>query len=422
MKPLAHIALISLAFLACSNGARDDYDHFRARSEGRRNQDAGALAESSVQDLNGRWLLHALMAGIHLGLIVDLEAQSPVEGEVPTAYTARIWYWKQDVPVVACSTDAPCLDNKTCNRFGTCESPPLVTTEVTVDETGGFDIVANPLSLPAELLRLADPILADVTLRSVTASADNWCGNALGSVTSPITLDLKGTTFSSFRHVPQDWVCKVGGAAGTPCATDAERADLKNYEYVAFDLPLRCEAKPGDPVPDAGVVDAGTDGGPVGPQRPESPDLSAFMSVPRDITGNWIFQARVNGAIPLQLWLTLFYTPAPDGTASLDGALRSVMAEPGTPALATFTTVVDAEGRFEVWLPGLSIATDLATVQADILLAGVTLADALCGRAAGAVNQPPLGALNAATTFYAVPWDPNTDAPEGLPAACPAPE
>ena len=406
--------MISWLFLACSNPARDDYDHFRSRTEGRRNQDAGALSESSVQDLTGRWLLHALMAGIHLGLIIDLEPKDTPEGELPRAYTTRVWYWKQDVPVVACDAANPCADGRTCNRFGACESPPLVITDSTVSDEGAFAIVAQPLSLPAEVLRLADPILADVTLNSVTASADVFCGVAVGSVTSPITLDLQGTTYSSFRHTPNDWRCRVGDR---DCATEAESADLKNYEHNYLDRPLRCEARPGEeppPVEDMGVPEP--DGG---PQRPESPDLSAVQSMARDISGHWIFQARVNGAIPLQLWLTMFYTPAPDGTASLDGALRSVMAPPGQPALATFSTVVDAEGRFEVWLPGLSIATDITTVEADILLAGATLADALCGRAAGAVNQPPLGALNEATTFYAVPWEPGTELPTGLPAACP---
>jgi len=409
-----------LALAACTDQPQLDYDHFRDRTAGRRDVDAGAAVAGSRQDLTGRWLLHALLqGGIDLGLIVTLEPQGELaEGEVPSVYAARIWYWKQDVPLRACDTATPCDSGRLCNDFGTCESPPLVVTTATVTEDGTFDLVADPLDLPADVLRTADPVQARVIMHAVIADADQWCGAAEGSVVSPLTLNLAGSSFAAFRHRPQEWVCQVPveGADPRACTGDTELENFKNYEALYKALPFRCAPRPGepDPVPDMGVAPDG------GPQRPESPDLSGVASAPRDITGNWIFQAKVNGVIPLQLWLSMFYTAGPDGTANLDGALRSVMAEPGTPALATFTTVVDADGRFEVWLPGLTVVTDLATVQADILLAGATLPEALCGFAAGQVNQPPLGALTAATTFYAAPWDPNTDPPMGLPSACPA--
>ncbi|MEZ4471946.1 MAG: hypothetical protein R3F60_14360 [bacterium] len=414
------LGLLALSLAACEDIPRKDYDDFRERTARARAEGQDGETGGSLQDLTGRWLLHALLqGGIDLGLIVELEpATPPAEGELPRVYTSRIWLWRQDLPLVACDASTPCPNNRTCNRFGTCDSPPLVVTTTTVNDDGTFQLIADPLDLGTEVLNSAEPVKARVVMNSRSTSADNWCGDAEGSVVSPLTLNLAGSRFSAFRHVPQDWICKVAVEDGEPrdCVGD-EVADNKNYEHVYEALPFKCAAQPGDvepPAPDMGVAPDG------GPTRPAAPDLSAVDSMARDLTGNWLLDAKVNGAIPLQLWLSMIYTAGADGSANLDGALRSVTASPGTPALATFTTTVGADGRFEIWLPGLSISTDLATVQADILLAGATLPDGICGIAAGQVNQPPLGALTERTTFHAEPWDPTTEVPMGRPFACPA--
>ena len=106
-----------------------------------------------------------------------------------------------------------------------------------------------------------------------------------------------------------------------------------------------------------------------------------------DLTGNWIISANLAGSLPLKLWAELVYTPGtPDGGTfggSLDGALRRATDSPGSLALASFTTQVTTDGRFEVWLPTLQVGQ----TQASVLLVGATRSsDALsrCRRRSGA--------------------------------------
>ena len=318
----------------------------------------------------------------------------------------------------ACTADAECGGDRSCDRFGVCASPPLVITTTEVADDGTFQI-ALPLNLPAEVVNTADPVIADVVLNASTTDGDAFCGFATGNVTSPLTFVLDGSTFGATRYEPAQLLCQVPATDDAParaCNTPEELDTGDNYDHVYRLRPNKCAAGTGNE-PDGGVSDMGVepDGG---PQRPESPDLSAVNSAPRDLTGTYILTARVNGVIPLQLWLSLIHTQG-ETAGSLDGALRSTTAMPGDEALETFTTTVDAEGRFEIWLPELVVATDLATVEANLLLAGATVETGMCGRATGEVIAPPLGMLNENTTFFATPWQPGTDLPEDAPSACP---
>lgn len=407
------VVLLAGAFAACDESLpRKDYDDFRERTAS--NRETGEIVEgdSVLQDLTGMWLLHAdLVGGIRLGLVADFTPTGVVaEDEVPRSYSLKVWLHDQDVPLVACEDDSAC-GGRTCSRFKICASDPLVITTTDVAEDGSFQI-ALPLNLPAEVVNTADPVIADVVLNASTSGPEAFCGYATGSVTSPLTFVLDGSTFGATRFEPQQLVCKVDGEDCT--ADEAEVGD--NYDHVYRTRPNKCLAGEGGG-PDMGVVDMGVepDGG---PQRPASPDLSAVNSAARDLTGTYIFTARVNGAIPLQLWLSLIHTQG-ETAGSLDGALRSVMGVPGDEALATFTTSVDAEGRFEIWIPDLVVSTDLATVEANLLLGAATVEGGICGQGAGEVITPPLGALNERTTFFAQPWTPGTDLPENAPSACP---
>lgn len=411
---LLALALVGGAIVACGDSLpRTDYDDFRSRTAS--NREAGEVieGESALQDLTGRWLLHAdLVGGIKLGLVTDFDPTGMVaEGEAPRSYSLKVWLHDQDVPVKTCMGDSECGDG-TCNRFNTCESDPLVITTTEVAEDGTFQI-ALPLNLAPEVVGTEDPIIADVVLNASTTDAEAFCGFATGNVTSPLTFVLDGSTFGATRFEPQQLVCEVDGM---PCTTPEEEAVGDNYDHVYRERPKKCIAGEGGG-PDMGVVDMGVepDGG---RPRPESPDLSNIASEARDLTGTYIFTARVNGAVPLQLWLSLIHTQG-EGAGSLDGALRSVMDAPGAEALETFTTSVDADGRFEIWIPELVVVTDLATVEANLLLGAATVEGGICGQGAGEVITPPLGELNERTTFFAQPWEPGTDIPEDAPAACP---
>jgi hypothetical protein len=145
-----------------------------------------------------------------------------------------------------------------------------------------------------------------------------------------------------------------------------------------------------------------------------SPDLSSVSSVAADLSGDWILSADLAQSLSLGLWASLVYTPSPDGGGALDGALRRATDPPGSIALATFSTLVSPDGRFELWLPALAIGT----TQASVLLVGATRsADVFCGAGAGRVHKP-IDLDLAGTTFGAVRWTPGTPLPTDAPDRC----
>lgn len=357
---LERLGLWGLAVALCAGATgceptpREDYDDFRARTAERRElrPDMGVI-NSSYQDLEGRWLLQAsLKGGIALGLRIEFVRKGALAN--PDELEARIWLERQ-----------------------TYEEAPLLVTSTSVAEDGTFLLVADPLNLGTEIIRSESPVLASVIMNSRTLTADNWCGDAEGSVKSPLNLNLTGSTFS------------------------AHRDDDPDAPLVAADLPFRCTDLPEPELPDAGV----SDGGEV--ERPESPDLSAIVSTTEDLTGHWLLQTRVLG-ITLNLWLSLIYSGDEMG-GQIDGAVRLASAENGSEALSTFTTVVDAEGRFEVWLPEF----DLDLVSGAILLGAATLGpDRFCGEAAGSVMAIGMDIDLAGTAFNAERWTHGDDLPQ----------
>jgi hypothetical protein len=358
---LAVLASLALLSSACNDSPRDDYQAYRSRTASAYTDGgAGPVSnQSTLQNIEGRWLLNSLLfGGIEVGLRVIFEAAD--DQDPPRRYSARIWLW--DMPD---------------------DAEPLVITETELDEAGRFELVANPLNLPGAVLNRVDPVEAIVFLHARTPDAGHWCGGASGEVTRPLSLPLNNATFNAVRD--------PDGAL-----------DLSD---VAF----RCADEPEpEPPADAGV-------GPV--ERPEGPDFSAYPSTYRDLTGDWLFTADFD--IPLQLWLSLRAIPNADGGGSLDGALRSTRAVPGEPALATFTTQVDPEGRFEIWLPDFVLSVGRLNISADILLTAVSLEDGFCGGTAGAIREPEAFAQSLDITYAVVPFVPGEGADGNAPNVCP---
>lgn len=372
------VGLVAGSGLGCGVGPEEDYEDFRDRSEHQRARvvDEEPDDRSELQDLSGRWLLNSLLfGGIEVGLRVVFEAKAG-EADPPREYNVKVWLESQPD-----------------------DDPPLVNSETSVDDEGRFVLVADPLDLPGEVLNRVDPIQAIVVMNSRTLSGDVWCGTAEGQVTRPLTLDLTDSTFSARRD-------------------DDDKARL-TLEDVPFHCPDEVPAPPEEeeePTPPVEEI-----------ERPESPDLSGLTSTYRDLSGDWVLTARIAGlGIPLQLWLSLRSVPGSEG-GSLDGAVRTLSAPLGEPALATFTTQVDAEGRFEIWLPDFVTYVGRLEIRADILLAASSLPESgevgFCGEAAGQVRAPAAFATDlAGSTYAAVPFVPGEGAPAGAPDLCPGGE
>jgi hypothetical protein len=257
--------------------------------------------------------------------------------------------------------------------------PPVIETDSVVASDGTFVLDAEPLVLAAgSTPGLNTAVRANVVLHAATQSPDAWCGSATGDVVEPLALDLSGSTFAARRD-----------DAGTLAVTD---------------VPQSCF--PHGAAGDGGVVET---------PRPMSPDLSSVPSALADLSGDWILDANLAQSVPLKLWASLVFTASPAGDGgSIDGALRHATDPPGSIALATFSTVVSADGRFEVWLPGLVAGT----TQASVLLVGATRsAEVFCGAGAGRVHKP-IDLDLAGTTFGAVRWTPGTPLPAMAPDHC----
>lgn len=350
---LRHAIALTLVALAGCRGAGDDYADFLAR----RGVAAGDDQEvqSTLQDLSGRFVIHALLAG---GLDLGLRAELAMDlSATPIPLHARLWL----------ATANPATD------------APLVESDSIVAADGTFALDAEPLVIAAgSTPGVNTDVRANVVLHAATQSADAWCGTATGDVVQPLMLDLHGSTFAARRD-----------DAGT---------------LAVADVPQSCFPH-----------GAGGDGGVVETPRPMSPDLSAVSSALADVSGDWILDADLAQSLPMKLWATLHFTPAPGGAGgSLDGALRRATDPVGSVALTTFSTAVSADGRFELWLPALVVGT----TQASVLLVGATRsADVFCGAGAGRVHKP-IDLDLAGTTFGATRWVPGTPLPTMAPDRC----
>jgi hypothetical protein len=348
------LLLLLVALSGCRNAAAD-YQDFLAR----RQSDGGVemMVQSSLQDLNGFWLVSSLLAGgLELGLRMEFTMDLAA---TPIPLHARLWLETHD----------PMVDD------------PILETDTTVNPDGTFELHAEPLKLvKGATPGLSVDVTANVVLHSSTQNAMAWCGTATGNVSDPLSLDLAGSTF-----------------AARPTTRSLQLADV----------PQSCFPKNNNGMNP--IIEI---------PKPASPDLSSVSSSLADLTGHWIINANLANSVPLKLWAEMVFTPGtPDGgttVGSLDGSLRRATDSPGSLALGHFSTQVSSDGRFEVWIPQLTVGQ----TQASVLLVGATRsADVFCGAGAGKVHKPiELDLMG--TTFGATRWVPGTVVPEDTPNTC----
>ena len=269
------------------------------------------------------------------------------------------------------------------------DAPPLVVTETLVDETGGFTMIADPLDLGKDVVQSESAVLARVILNAGIIDGDSWCGTVTGQVTSPLNLDLEGSTFYARRMGPDvTYETLPSSCPSTRCDGDS---DVGTTE-------------------DAGINDASI-------TRPESPSLDAFDSTRTSLTGDWLMKVSLAG-LPVSLWVTL-YDRDDEGGGGLDGAVRLTRDEPNSPPRINFFTLVDENGKFEIWLSDLYLEIEPLIIEGNLLLSAVSQTDAWCGAGAGEIISPfPIDLEGA--SFYAIPWVPGSPEPEDQPNACPS--
>ncbi len=397
---------IMTCFSSCRNIPQEDYQNYRKRTETLRlegqqdsfMEDMGTK-EDVLADLQGNWFLHALLnVGITIGLRINLskaDIQANAESsDIPRNLKVKIWLDRQNPKV----------------------DPPLVETTTQIDDQGNFVIEAKPLVLDKEVLNASDPVIADVLLKAKIQSKDQFCGDATGSVTSPLQIDLAGSTFYAQRD--------------------------EDFSLQKMGLPYQCvqlnpDPNQGDAQVDQGsnTMDQGVDMAMEIP-KPQTPDLSEFASNLANLSGSWMVVANINN-LKVKLWLTLAYSEyLVDGkkSAILDGMIRRSADLPDAVPIAQFSTLVGQDGRFEIWLPGFSLDKPLP-IQGDILLSAVTLINdnadmgmnmntsgetqaIWCGKGAGAIQKPFVISLEN-STFYAHPWVFGQALPDETINACP---
>jgi hypothetical protein len=386
----------------CENLPKKDYEDYKKRTVQWRQIQERNIVESKLADIRGVWLINArLSAGIPLGLKVEfvapgLSADQPLPTDdqgnfqLPIELEARIWLER--------------TDHTQDKELVVVNPPPSINAE------GQFSMVADPLILDSDSLGVSgSEVEAVVTLNSRIISDQIICGDALGNVVNPINIDLQGSTFSAVR-----W--KEG--------------------LLSTDLPNRCpeeEDENGDIGGNMGGNMGGNLGGNMGgnmgglpneTQRPDSPNLDSVQGEALDITGHWLMNVQLSAGIPLKLWASLIYTATETG-GYLDGVLRRETGLVSETPIALFSAEVDADGRFEVWLPQFTLTSPLP-IEGDLLLSGVILPPnesgdqtvAWCGAAAGQTRLPTEIDLTG-TTFYSHPWVPGTPAPDPLFTQCP---
>ena len=225
-----------LLLLVACRGAADDYNDFLAR---RPDAAASQTIQSTLQDVSGVWLLHALLAG---GLDLGLRAQltMDIKQPPPIALHAKLWLAISDFT----------------------SEPPLVETDTTVAADGTFDLHAEPLVLvKGTTPGINVDVRANAVLHASTQSMSAFCGTATGTVEQPLMLDLAGSTF-------------------------AARPDSRTLQIT--DVPQSC-FPPNQPSMPPMVV------------KPPAPDLSSVSSVLADVSGNWILDADLAQSIPMRL-------------------------------------------------------------------------------------------------------------------------
>ncbi len=336
MNIVRSLVCLMLLFGCDSQSPQNEYDDFVSRTESYRvpGCESNVAPANPDTDLTGEWLIRSrLGAGLALGLRIQFAQLSQTNSR-----RYEIKFWLHDQP-----TDAP----------------PLVVTETVVDETGSFTMVADPLDLGKDVVQSESAVLARVVLTASILDTNSWCGSVTGQVTSPLNLDLEGSTFYGRRMGPDvSYDAMPSSCPSTSC--DDEDNDTNT-------------------VADMGMSDGG-------PTRPASPSLDGFTTSRTNLTGDWLMKVSLAG-LPLSLWVTLYDRGAEEG-GGLDGAVRLTRDEPDMPPRVNFFTLVDENGMFEIWLSDLYLEVDPLIIEGNMLLSAVRQSEAWCGAGAGDIVSP----------------------------------
>ena len=368
---MRYLCLVAALAFGCNNDTpRDDYRDYRERTEQARTAgcQSQGYSDGALADITGLWMIRALLnGGISLGLRIEISAQMGETNDPPRRIEANFWLEDQGMDMA-----------------------PIATAEAEIDDQGRFVIIAEKLELGPDVLGSESSVEARVELHGQSVDSSAWCGTVFGSVVSPLTLNLDGSTFGALRYMEG---------------------------IASMDVPFKC---PGDPCAADATIPA--DVGVMGDtsiERPERPEVNVTDGQRHDLTGDWFLQATLSG-IPLPLWIALNYRAAtePDGPASLDGVLRLARDPIDQPGRFTFSAEVNENGEFDIWLPGIDLAIGDVVVVGDVLLSAASFVDGWCGVAAGAVTQPFEIDLTG-STFGALRWEPGTEAPAEPLGQCP---
>lgn len=386
----ALVALLTALALVTLNGCEDkpkaDYEAFKKRTQSLRDQVCLPASDrpSRLVDLRGFWLLNAkLSTGTLVALRIEMSAdtwpEQLEEGETFT-FNASIWLAESD------PTSEPLV---------VVDPPPRV------DWRGHFTLTADPLVLELS----SGPVEAVVNLESISQDGNAFCGDATGDVVQPLTISLEGSRFGALRD-----------------------DDLSlNIE----DVPRNCGCDEDDEEEMGGESMGGMTI--EGPERPDLPSLAREDSGSADITGHWLINIKLPVPLPLKLWASLVYTPPSDPPIEgaeggvVDGVLRRQLDPINAEPIARFSSAINRDGVFEVWMPSFSLMGAIP-VSGDLLIGGVIVPSAQedrstywCGLAGGVARTTllPDDIDLTGTTLYASPWLPGSADITGQLNACP---
>lgn len=205
-------AMLAIATGCPAADAPGKYDKFLEETEEEREDAANVKMDlgGSLADINGTFLL-ALAAVI-----------AP---EFPLQFYATVTFTPDGVGgSVALELQPLSLDPQTTTTPRQPVGDSLMVGPAMVNAAGTFDL---PITEPVMVTGMANPItgsdiVATLNLAATIQSEDLFCGTVTGAVTSPLELDLAGSTFAAVRvpsvdMLPVDPItvaCPAGGGGG----------------------------------------------------------------------------------------------------------------------------------------------------------------------------------------------------------------
>lgn len=240
-------AIIALAACACTDPGANFNDFVSRVPDARRPVDAPFL--TSIPDVSGRFFLA-------VASVVDVD--QPL-------------YFISENTMTAKPDGTAVIDvHITPLNFATLQpvtgGTPLGDTGLPVSIAGHFEYTQNMITIASEANPfsssdlVADPLTFSATIRS----ADFYCGDVSGMLTSPLSLSLDGSTFGAVR-VPDgaigDQLPDPVSACGPEFTPDAGVPDAHISDAMTPDAQISDAMTPDAPpadamIPDAGVSDA----------------------------------------------------------------------------------------------------------------------------------------------------------------------